>query len=192
MEAHWRRAALHGYPVLHQPAATANVQQHRRLPAPCVPCPRAQEVFHAHTQSLGCKSPLCPSDTHLFFQVRKYHHVFCREHTPQPGTPTATPGWSTGSQLRAPTLPWQPAQPVWVGSPAPRQGRPACSTQHPAVHLRGSTGCCAPRGALPRGSSPAVGSKAASWLQLSLLVHAAKARPACLARMWFCPTGGQT
>ena len=81
-----------------------------------------------HAQSLGCKSPPCQSDTHLFFQLRKYHQVFCREHTPQPGTPTAAPGWSTGGRLWAPTPPRQPAQPVWVGSPAPCQGQPAPRT----------------------------------------------------------------
>lgn len=38
-----------------------------------------------------------------------------------------------------------------MGSPAPRQGRPACGTRHPDVHLRGSAGCCARRGGSPLG-----------------------------------------
>lgn len=145
---------------------------------------------HTHRAS-AAKVLFCQSDTHLFFQLRKYHRVFCREHTPQPGTPTAAPGWSTGGWLRAPTPPREPAQPVWVGSPAPRQGRPACG--YPAPHcsparlrrvLHAEGGLCprAPHGLLAR-----------SWLWRSLLLlRSVKARPARLAHVWGCPRGGQT
>lgn len=46
LEVRWRQATLHGCPVLQRPAATASVQHHPGLPAPCVPCPRALEVLH--------------------------------------------------------------------------------------------------------------------------------------------------
>lgn len=132
---------------------------------------KTRSTFHPRTQHLGCKmqkSPRCPSDTHLL-QLRKHHQLFCSERTPQPGTPTAAPGCSTGGRLGAPTPPQEPAEPVWVGSPAPRQGPPACGTQHPAVHLHSSAGCCLPPGA-PRWGC---------WLRLSLLARALKAHLAC-------------
>lgn len=141
--------------------------------ARCVPGLRARRAppsLHARSTSAAKmqKSPRCPSDTHLF-QLRKHHQLFCSERTPQPGTPTAAPGCSTGGRLGAPTPPQEPAEPVWVGSPAPRQGPPARGTQHPTVHLHGSAGCCLPPGA-PRWGC---------WLRLSLLARALKAHLAC-------------
>lgn len=164
-EAGWRQAAPCSSPVQHHPVAPASLQQHPACPA------RGQDALHLpskHAAPRLQKGPRCPSDTHLF-QLRKHHQVFCRERTPQPGTPTAAPGWSTGGRLGAPTPPQEPAEPVWVGSPAPHQGPPARGTQHPAVHLHGSAGCCLPPGAPLWGC----------WLRLSLLAHALKAHLAC-------------
>lgn len=175
---HWGQAALHSYLVLQHLAATAIIQQHPRLPVPCMlaqgheMCPTFPP--HTHTESWR-QNFSCQSDTHLFLQLRKYHQVCCGEHTRQPGTPTAAPGWSNGGGLQAPMLLLQqPAQPVWVGSPAPCQ--PACGTQLPTVHLRDSVRCCTQRDVLPRAACL----EAVVWLQLSLVVHALKARPALL------------
>lgn len=198
LEVHWRQATLHSCPVLQHPAATANVQQHPGLPAPCVPCPRALEVLRlpftrTHTEPWLQKSSLLKRYASLLPAEKIPPGILQAAHTAAGNSHSSTwlehrrpaLGSHAATAARSASLggePGTPPAPTRLRHPAPR-----CAPARLRRVLRTERG-----GGLPWGSPWVFGSEAVSWLRFNSLVRALKARPAHLAHVRFCPTGGRT